>query len=169
MLRTLIIAILYNIFLLNAAIAEKLDNGLHTQSWLNTITDGDIMNTLEEALRSVVKFMLRIEQPGCYYCVYEHRKVFTDPALKKILEDNVVGAQMMIAGQFPISDGTGELTTEEVITERWGVNFTPTTFVVLPNNTKVKSESLHISADVMIPGAIEVQDYLRLFSNILSE
>ena len=127
------------------------------------------MKNSQEAQERGKVFMLRIEQPGCYYCVYEHRKVFTDPALKKILEDNVIGGQMMIAGQFPISDGTGELTTEEGITERWGVNFTPTTFVVLPNNTKVKSESLHTSADVMIPGAIEVQDYLRLFSNILSE
>ena len=150
--------------------AQILPNGLHTQSWLRSVKEDDVILAIMEARKQNKILFIRIEQPSCYYCKLEHNKVFTDKRLKPLLDKHVYGIQIMINGQFPMIDLDGDKSFERNLTNKWDVKFTPATFVILPSNNRVTSgRPLHQVADLLIPGAIEVEDYLKLMNELIRD
>jgi len=105
--------------------AELGDDGLHKETWLRD-TFKDMREDLAEANAQGKRFMVIWEQRGCIYCKKMHEEVFSDPEIRKLIEDNYFVVQMNLFGDVEVTDFDGESLPEKQMAMKWGVMFTPT-------------------------------------------
>lgn len=126
------------------------DDGLHKPSWLRE-TFKDLRDDLEEANAEGKRLMLIFEQRGCIYCTEMHEKVFTDPAIEKLIRDHYFVVQLNLFGDVEVTDLDGTTLSEKQMAMRWGVMFTPT-LIFLPEDVG-EGVSAPDAAVAMMPGA----------------
>ena len=133
------------------ALAVELgDDGLHKPAWLRE-TFKDLRDDLEEARAEGKRLMLIFEQRGCIYCTEMHEKVFTDPAIEKLIRDHYFVVQLNLFGDVEVTDFDGTALPEKEMAMRWGVMFTPT-LIFLPEEV-AEGTTTPDAAVAMMPGA----------------
>jgi thioredoxin-related protein len=146
-----LLAILATIMLaLPAAAVELGDDGLHKPTWLRE-TFKDLRDDLAEANAEGKRLMVIFEQRGCIYCTEMHEKVFTDPAIEKLIRDHYFVVQLNLFGDVEVTDFDGTALSEKEMAMRWGVMFTPT-LIFLPE-TVPEGTSTPDAAVAMMPGS----------------
>lgn len=134
------------------ALAVELgDDGLHKPAWLRE-TFKDLRDDLSEANAEGKRLLLVFEQRGCIYCTEMHEKVFTDPAVHKLIRDHYFVVQLNLFGDVEVTDFDGTVLSEKDMALRWGVMFTPT-LIFLPEEVP-EGVSAPDAAVAMMPGAI---------------
>jgi thioredoxin-related protein len=133
-----------------ATAVEIGDDGLHKPDWLRE-TFKDIREDLAEANSEGRRLLIIVEQRGCIYCTEMHEKVFTDPAVEKLIRDHYFVVQMNLFGDVPVTDLDGTTLPEKEMAVRWGVMFTPTLIFLpeLPEEGRTVSQV----AVAQMPGA----------------
>ncbi len=126
------------------------DDGLHKPAWLRE-TFKDLRDDLTEANAEGKRLMIIFEQRGCIYCTEMHEKVFTDPAIEKLLQDQYFVVQMNLFGDVEVTDFDGTALSEKQMAMRWGIMFTPT-LVFLPEEV-AEGVSAPDAAVAMMPGS----------------
>lgn len=135
---------------LPAAAVELGDDGLHKPAWLRE-TFKDLRDDLTEANAEGKRLMLIFEQRGCIYCTEMHEKVFSDPAIEKLIRDHYFVVQMNLFGDVEVTDFDGTTLTEKEMAMRWGVMFTPT-LIFLPDEV-ANGVTAPDAAVAMMPGS----------------
>ncbi|WP_205909971.1 SoxW family protein [Tabrizicola caldifontis] len=149
MLRRLALAA--GLALSSPALAVELgDDGLHKPTWLRE-TFKDLREDLAEANAEDKRLMLIYEQRGCIYCTEMHEKVFTDPAIEKLIRDHYFVVQLNLFGDVEVTDFDGTTLSEKQMALRWGVMFTPT-LIFLPEEVP-QGVSAPDAAVAMMPGS----------------
>ena len=126
------------------------DDGLHKTTWLRE-TFKDLREDLAEANAEGKRLMVIFEQRGCIYCTEMHEKVFTDPAIDRLIRDHYFVVQMNLFGDVEVTDFDGTTLPEKEMAMRWGVMFTPT-LIFLPEEVP-EGVSAPDAAVAMMPGA----------------
>ncbi len=150
MLKKLLLAAAMVIASLTLSFAEVGEDGLHKQPWLR-LTFKDMQEDLAAANEEGKRLVLLFEQRGCIYCKRLHETVFTDPEVRKYIEDNYFVVQMNLFGDEEVTDFDGEVQSEKKIARRWGVVFTPT-FLFLPEEVG-KDQTAGTAAVQTMPGS----------------
>jgi thioredoxin-related protein len=135
---------------LPAVAVELGDDGLHKPTWLRE-TFKDLRDDLAEANAEDKRLMVIFEQRGCIYCTEMHEKVFTDPAIEKLIRDHYFVVQMNLFGDVEVTDFDGTALSEKEMAMRWGVIFTPT-LIFLPEEV-AEGVATPDAAVAMMPGA----------------
>lgn len=126
------------------------DDGLHKATWLRE-TFKDLREDLAEANAEGKRLMVIFEQRGCIYCTEMHEKVFTEPAIDRLIRDHYFVVQMNLFGDVEVTDFDGTTLPEKEMAMRWGVMFTPT-LIFLPEEVP-EGVSAPDAAVAMMPGA----------------
>lgn len=135
---------------LPAVAVELGDDGLHKPGWLRE-TFKDLREDLAEANAEGKRLLVIFEQRGCIYCTEMHEKVFTDPAIDKLIRDHYFVVQMNLFGDVEVTDFDGTTLSEKDMAMRWGVMFTPT-LIFLPEEV-AEGATAPDAAVAMMPGA----------------
>lgn len=126
------------------------DDGLHKATWLRE-TFKDLREDLAEANAEGKRLMVIFSQRGCIYCTEMHEKVFTEPAIDRLIRDHYFVVQMNLFGDVEVTDFDGTTLPEKEMAMRWGVMFTPT-LIFLPEEVP-EGVSAPDAAVAMMPGA----------------
>lgn len=157
-----VIAALLTIMLMVKPVqAEVGDDGLHKQDWF-ALTFKDIAEDIEDAASDNKRLVLVFEQAGCIYCAKTHETVLSDPEVVDYVTEHFVVVQYNLWGSEEVTDLDGEVLTEKLAAEKWGVMFTPT-WVFLPD-TVSGDQSVKDAAIGAMPGAFGKQTFLDLFT-----
>jgi thioredoxin-related protein len=135
---------------LPAFAVELGDDGLHKPTWLRE-TFKDLREDLAEANAEGKRLLITYEQRGCIYCTEMHEKVFTDPAIDRLIRDHYFVVQLNLFGDVEVTDFDGTVLSEKEMAMRWGVMFTPT-LIFLPEEV-AEGASAPEAAVAMMPGA----------------
>ena len=136
------------------ALAEPVmgDDGLHKTAWQED-TFKDMAEDLESANAEGKRLLIMWEQRGCIYCTKMHEKIFPDPAIDALLNENFYVVQMNLFGDVEVTDFDGTALSEKQMARRWGVVFTPT-LMFMPE-TQPGAVKASEAAVVTMPGAFE--------------
>lgn len=126
------------------------DDGLHKEPWMR-LTFKDLREDLADANAEGKRLMILIEQRGCIYCKEMHENVFSDPEVKKLIEDNYFVIQINMFGDTEVTDFDGTELPERDMVNRWGAMFTPT-MIFLPEEVP-EGETAAQAAVAIMPGA----------------
>jgi len=137
-LRTATLAAILLIF--GAATAQALElraDGIHTESWMKSMTFLDLGEDLAEAQAEGKGLVVIFEQPGCGSCKRLHEVNFQDPALVDYLTRHFVFIQINMYGDNLVTDFDGEELSEVKFSEKRMVNFSPTTLFIGADGSEV--------------------------------
>ncbi|MGM0584182.1 MAG: thioredoxin family protein [Pseudomonadota bacterium] len=126
------------------------EDGLHKPSWLN-LTFKDMTDDLRTAQEQGKRMAVIFEQRGCIYCKKMHTEIFTDPEIRRMLEEDFFFVQMNLFGDEEVTDFDGTTLPEKKMARRWGVVFTPT-IMFMPEEVP-ESGSAAENAVMTMPGA----------------
>jgi thioredoxin-related protein len=141
--------------------AEVGEDGLHKQDWF-ALTFKDIAEDIEDAASEGKRLVLVFEQAGCIYCEKTHETVLSDPQVVDYVNEHFVVVQLNLWGDEEVTDLDGEVLTEKLAAEKWGVMFTPT-WVFLPESAS-GNQSVKDAAIGAMPGAFAKGTFLDLFT-----
>ena len=151
---------------LPAMAAEKGEDGLYIEPWYRD-TFKDLREDLDEANSDGKRLVLMVEQNGCIYCDKMHEEVFSDPAVKKLIEDNFFVVQLNLHGDIEVTDFDGEVLIEKAMVRKWGVLFTPT-ILFLPEQVS-DGQSAQQAAVAAMPGAFGKGTTTDLFTWVVEK
>lgn len=157
----LLIFVLSLVLIGGQAVAEIGEDGLHKQDWF-ALTFKDIAEDIEDAASEDKRLVLVFEQAGCHYCAKTHETVLSDPEVVEYLNEHFVVVQFNLWGDEEVTDLDGEVLTEKLAAEKWGVMFTPT-WVFLPEQVS-GDQSVGDAAVGAMPGAFGKGTFLDLFT-----
>lgn len=135
-----IIAVLLAFGVLSGTEAKALEmrsDGIHTESWMKSMTFLDLSEDLAEAQAAGKGLVVLFEQPGCGSCKRLHEVNFQEPALVDYLTQNFVFIQINMYGDNLVTDFDGEVLSEVKYAEKKLVNFSPTTLFVGADGAEV--------------------------------
>lgn len=112
-------------------------DGIHTESWMKSMTFLDLAEDLAEATAQGKGLVVLFEQPGCGSCKRLHEVNFQEPALVEYLTQNFVFIQINMYGAQPVTDFDGEVLSEADYAEKKLVNFSPTTLFIGADGAEV--------------------------------
>lgn len=135
---------------LPAAAAELGDDGLHKADWFHD-TFKDLGEDFADAKAQGKRMVIMVEQRGCIYCTEMHEKVFPEPRINAMLNDDYYAIRINLHGDTEVTDTDGEVLTEKGAARKWGVLFTPT-IVFLPTELDPEKSAVQQAVAVM-PGA----------------
>jgi thioredoxin-related protein len=122
------LSIVFFASLAQAGEVKKREDGIHFQPWVKNISFLDLKEDLDEALGSKkLGLAVIFEQPGCGSCKRLHEVNFSDNTLVKLITDNFDVLQINMYGSSEVTDMSGAVINERVLSEKMAVNFTPTT------------------------------------------
>ena len=153
MLRSLLAAGLTALAL--PATAEVGDDGLHDAPYIRE-TFKDLSEDYAEAQADGRSLIVMIEQRGCIYCARMHERVFVEPEIARMLEEEFFFVQINMDGATEVTDFDGVTMTESGIVEEWGYRLTPT-ILVFPRDVAPTTPAPE-AAMAVIPGALDVED-----------
>jgi len=113
-----------------AGAMEMRSDGIHTESWMKSMTFLDLSDDLAEAKDQGKGLVLLFEQPGCGSCKRLHEVNFQEPALVDYLTQNFDFIQINMYGAKQITDFDGEVLSEAKYAEKHLINFSPTTLFI---------------------------------------
>ena len=142
------------------------DDGLHKEPWLRE-TFKDMPEDLAEAIDENKRLLIIFEQRGCIYCRKMHEEVFSDPIIKKKIEDDFFVVQMNLFGDLEVTDFDGETLSEKKMAAKWNIFFTPT-MLFLPKTVPNGSVASKIAA-VTMPGAFRKGTTYHLLNWVTEE
>ncbi len=146
--------------------AELGDDGLHKEPWFRD-TFKDMQDDLAEANDEGKRFMVIIEQRGCIYCKKMHEEVFSDPAVKQLIEENFFVVQLNMFGDVEVVDFDGEAMPEKDAVGRWNALFTPT-ILFFPESVS-EDQTAAQAAVVTMPGAFGKWTTINLLNWVLEK
>lgn len=146
--------------------AELGDDGLHKEPWFRD-TFKDMQDDLAEANDEGKRFMVIIEQRGCIYCKKMHEEVFSDPAVKQLIEENFFVVQLNMFGDVEVVDFDGEAMAEKDAVGRWNALFTPT-ILFFPESVP-EDQTAAQAAVVTMPGAFGKWTTINLLNWVLEK
>lgn len=146
--------------------AEIGDDGLHKEPWFRD-TFKDMSEDLAEAGEEGKRFMVIIEQRGCIYCSKMHEEVFSDPAVKQLIEENYFVVQLNMFGDIEVVDFDGEAMAEKDMVKRWNALFTPT-ILFFPEEVAAGQTGAE-AAVVTMPGAFGKWTTINLLNWVLEK
>jgi thioredoxin-related protein len=141
--------------------AELGEDGLHKEPWFR-ITFKDLREDLADASEEGKRVALMIEQRGCIYCTKMHTDVYSDPAMKALIEENFFVLQINMFGDEDITDLDGTVLPEKEMVRRWGALFTPTV-IFLPTEAPEGQTAMQAAVGVM-PGAFGKATTFNMFT-----
>ncbi len=146
--------------------AEIGDDGLHIEPWFRD-TFKDMPEDLAEAGAEGKRFMVIIEQRGCIYCTKMHEEVFSDPAVKQLIEENFFVVRLNMFGDIEVTDFDGEAMAEKDMVKRWNALFTPT-ILFFPEEVEEGKTGAQ-AAVVTMPGAFGKWTTMNLLTWVLEK
>lgn len=112
----------------SAQALEMRDDGIHTESWMKSVTFLDLKEDVAEAQKAGKKGLVVIfEQPGCGSCQRLHEVNFQDQELVGYITEHFDVMQINMYGDNLVTDFDGEELSEVKFSEKLLINFTPTT------------------------------------------
>ncbi|SIN75876.1 thioredoxin family protein [Vannielia litorea] len=150
----------------SAHAAELGDDGLHKEPWFRD-TFKDMREDLAEANAEGKRFVVMIEQRGCIYCTKMHEEVYSDPEVKKLIEDNFYVVQINMFGDIEVTDFDGEALAEKDAVKRWNALFTPT-ILFFPEDVGADLTAAQ-AAVVTMPGAFGKWTTVNLLNWVLEK
>ncbi|GHF49100.1 thioredoxin family protein [Seohaeicola zhoushanensis] len=137
------------------------DDGLHKADWLHD-TFKDLQEDAATAKSEGKRLLILVEQRGCLYCKDMHENTFTDPRVRKMLEEVYYPVQMNLHGDIEIVDTDGESLSEKAAARKWNVLFTPTMLFMPPEIDETKS--IVQQAVAVMPGAFSAGTTLDMMT-----
>ena len=128
MLRTLVLclrtatlsaAILLIFSTVSAQALELRSDGIHTESWMKSMTFLDLGEDLAEAQAQGKGLVVIFEQPGCGSCKRLHEVNFQDPALVDYLTRHFDFIQINMYGANLVTDFDGEELSEKALARKY--------------------------------------------------
>ena len=137
------------------AFADVGDDGLHDAPYIRE-TFKDLSEDLAEAHAAGQSLIVMIEQRGCIYCARMHEKVFAEPDIARMLEEDYFFVQINMFGGTDVTDFDGVTMTESDMVDEWGYRLTPT-ILIFPQTDSLDGPAPQAALTV-IPGALDVED-----------
>ncbi len=139
--------------------------GLHFQDWFfqGPLNMQDIqMQASAEGKGVIVLF----EQRGCQYCALLHAENFTRVEVTDFMKKYFITVQLNMFGEKPVVDFDGSVLTEDQLTDRWGVQYSPTTLVFASQSAPMTSRE--DAESFRLPGYLKPFYYLAAFDYLIS-
>ena len=137
------------------AFAEVGDDGLHDAPYIRE-TFKDLSEDLAEAQGAGQSLIVMIEQRGCIYCAQMHERVFTEPDIARMLDEDYFFVQINMDGATEVTDFDGVTRTESGTVDAWGYRLTPT-ILIFPQAGTLDVPAPQ-AALAVIPGALDAED-----------
>ena len=103
------------------------DDGIHTESWMKSMTLLDLKEDLAEAQKKNKGLVVLFEAPGCGSCKKLHEINFQKPDLVKFIRNHFEVLQINIFGDNEVTNFDGNVINEKKLAQKLGIHFTPTT------------------------------------------
>ncbi|MGA0394498.1 MAG: thioredoxin family protein [Rhodospirillales bacterium] len=103
------------------------DDGIHTESWMKSMTFLDLKEDLAEAKKKGKGLVILYEAPGCGSCKKLHEVNFQKSDLVKFITKNFDVMQINIFGDNEVTNFDGKVLSEKKLAQKLGIHFTPTT------------------------------------------
>ncbi len=120
-----------------AGALEMRSDGIHTESWMKSMTFLDLSDDLAEAKAQGKSLVVLFEQPGCGSCKRLHEVNFQEPPLVEYLTQNFDFIQINMYGAKQITDFDGEVLSESEYAAKKLINFSPTTLFIGADGAEV--------------------------------
>ena len=160
-LRTLTLAVLLILptFVSAAQATEMRSDGIHTESWMKSMTFLDFKEDAAEAKAKGKGLVLIFEQPGCGSCKRLHEVNFQEKPLVDYINQHFDVIQINMYGDNLVTDFDGEELSEVRFSEKVLINFSPTTLFYAPDGTEI----------FRIPGYLAPNFYQSGFEYVVDE
>jgi len=116
---------------------EMRSDGIHTESWIKSMTFLDLNEDVAEAQASGKGLVIIFEQPGCGSCKRLHEVNFQEKPLVDYITQHFDVLQINMYGDNRVTDFDGEVLSEGKFTEKLLINFSPTTVFFAPGGKEV--------------------------------
>jgi len=103
------------------------DDGIHTESWMKSMTFLDLKEDLADAAKKGKGLVVLFEAPGCGSCKKLHEINFQKPDLVKFITGHFEVIQINIFGDNEVTNFDGKVLNEKKLAHKLGIHFTPTT------------------------------------------
>ncbi len=124
-----VLALIAPLFAAFPAMAVEVgDDGLHKQPWFSD-TFLDMAEDLADATAQGKDLLVLFEQKGCPYCRELHEVNFALPEISDYIQENYLVVQINMWGDREVTDFDGEVMTEKTLSNKWFIQFTPTTIM----------------------------------------
>ena len=123
-------------FTVAAQALEMRSDGIHTESWMKSMTFLDLKEDMAEAQAAGKGLVMIFEQPGCGSCKRLHEVNFQHQPLVDYITQNFDVLQVNMYGDNLITDFDGEELSEVKFSEKLMINFSPTTIFFGPDGTE---------------------------------
>ena len=123
-------------FTTDAQALEMRSDGIHTESWMKSMTFLDLAEDLDEAQENGKGLVIIFEQPGCGSCKRLHEVNFQEKPLVDYITQHFDVVQINMYGDNLVTDFDGEELSEVKFTEKLLINFSPTTVFFGPGGTE---------------------------------
>ena len=138
---------------------ELRSDGIHTESWMKSMTFLDLNEDTVEAQAAGKGLVMIFEQPGCGSCKRLHEVNFQDQALVDYITRHFDVLQVNMYGDNLVTDFDGEVLSEVKFSEKRLINFSPTTIFFGPDGTET----------FRVPGYLSPKFYLSSFEYVVDQ
>ncbi len=152
--------------LLSARAAELADNGLHIQEWIYS-GEVDFRKIQAAAAADDKGIIVLVEQRGCPYCAELHSINFAKTELTDYMREHFVIVQVDMWGDRNVTDFDGEVLREEQLSDKWQVQYTPTTLVFKRASTPINSRKE--AETFRLPGYLKPFYYMAALEFLISD
>lgn len=143
----------------DAQALEMRSDGIHTESWMKSMTFLDLKEDLAEAKSQGKGLVIIFEQPGCGSCKRLHEVNFKEQPLVDFITQNFDVLQINMYGDNLVTDFDGEVLSEVKFSEKLLINFSPTTIFFGADHTET----------FRIPGYLAPKFYQSGFEYVVDE
>lgn len=144
---------------LDARALEMRSDGIHTESWMKSMTFLDLNEDVAEAQAVGKGLVVIFEQPGCGSCKRLHEVNFQEKPLVDYITKHFDVLQINMYGDNHVTDFNGEVLSEGKYTEKMLINFSPTTVFLAPGGKEI----------FRIPGYIAPNFYQSGFEYVVDQ
>lgn len=138
---------------------EMRSDGIHTESWMKSMTFLDLKEDATEAAAKGKGLVIIFEQPGCGSCKRLHEVNFQEKPLVDFITQNFDVVQINMYGDNLVTDFDGEELSEVKFTEKLLINFSPTTVFFAPDGAEI----------FRIPGYLKPNFYLSGYEYVVDQ
>lgn len=138
---------------------EMRSDGIHTESWMKSMTFLDLKEDAAEAKAKGKGLVIIFEQPGCGSCKRLHEVNFQEKPLVDYITQHFDVMQINMYGDNLVTDFDGEELSEVRFSEKVLINFSPTTLFYAPDGSEI----------FRIPGYLAPNFYLSGFEYVVDE
>lgn len=138
---------------------EMRSDGIHTESWMKSMTFLDLKEDAAEAMAEGKGLVIIFEQPGCGSCERLHEVNFQEKPLVDYITQHFDVMQINMYGDNLVTDFDGEELSEARFSEKVLINFSPTTLFYAPDGSEI----------FRIPGYLAPEFYQSGFEYVVDQ